>query len=501
MDEQQMFPPADRPFGDQMSQGGGDLRRPRRTYALLAWGIIVLAVVVITVAASRGRAAASGPSHDSIGVKMMQMQAQYMVFAAGMQADPALIIGQARALDAGSVDQRLRYVTLAGDLEGPQAALDALAAFRQDVAGEQDAADDFELTSDQQRVDALLEQLYAGRAEAERIVLDDADRRWLREQLGWFGELALTPEDLASTEARADVVEPGFWVFVILITVFVGAILAALAGLVGLVVMLVRALTGRLGGGLPRTTTAHGVYAETFAVWLALFFGLQLGIGRIASALHGDPMLFTLGGFALSLVALAWPVLRGVPWSQVRQDIGWHGGRSPLLEPLFGVAGYAMALPILALGLAGTLVLLFFTGAAGGDGGFAPTSGGAHPIVDQLSGPDWWPKILVLLVGSVAAPIVEETMFRGVLHRHLREATRGLETAGSVVFSALFGGVIFAVIHPQGLLAVPALTSLAFAFALAREWRGSLIAPMVMHGVSNGIVLSILIAVFAASGP
>jgi membrane protease YdiL (CAAX protease family) len=47
-------------------------------------------------------------------------------------------------------------------------------------------------------------------------------------------------------------------------------------------------------------------------------------------------------------------------------------------------------------------------------------------------------------------------------------------------------------IHPQGLLAVPALMSLAIAFSLAREWRGSLIAPMVMHGVSNGAVMALL---------
>jgi membrane protease YdiL (CAAX protease family) len=58
----------------------------------------------------------------------------------------------------------------------------------------------------------------------------------------------------------------------------------------------------------------------------------------------------------------------------------------------------------------------------------------------------------------------------------------------SVLLSAVVLSFIFAVIHPQGLIAVPVLMALAFAFALAREWRVSLIPAMVAHGVSNGVV-------------
>ena len=58
--------------------------------------------------------------------------------------------------------------------------------------------------------------------------------------------------------------------------------------------------------------------------------------------------------------------------------------------------------------------------------------------------------------------------------------------------SVLITAFIFAAIHPQGWVAIPALMSLAFAFALVREWRGSLLASMVMHGVNNGLVLGLL---------
>jgi membrane protease YdiL (CAAX protease family) len=36
---------------------------------------------------------------------------------------------------------------------------------------------------------------------------------------------------------------------------------------------------------------------------------------------------------------------------------------------------------------------------------------------------------------------------------------------------------------------IPALSGLAFGFALIREWRGSLIASMTAHAVHNGILV------------
>ncbi|HEV3025798.1 MAG TPA: CPBP family intramembrane glutamic endopeptidase, partial [Pirellulales bacterium] len=91
----------------------------------------------------------------------------------------------------------------------------------------------------------------------------------------------------------------------------------------------------------------------------------------------------------------------------------------------------------------------------------------------------WWGRVQVLFVASVAAPIVEETMFRGVLHRHLRDATSLLGYAASALASATVASFVFAAIHPQGWLAVPALMALAFAFTLTREWRGTLVPSII----------------------
>ena len=37
------------------------------------------------------------------------------------------------------------------------------------------------------------------------------------------------------------------------------------------------------------------------------------------------------------------------------------------------------------------------------------------------------------------------------------------------------------------------LATLAIGFSLAREWRGSLIAPMVMHAINNTTITCLLI--------
>jgi membrane protease YdiL (CAAX protease family) len=52
--------------------------------------------------------------------------------------------------------------------------------------------------------------------------------------------------------------------------------------------------------------------------------------------------------------------------------------------------------------------------------------------------------------------------------------------------------LIFAALHPQGFLAIPALASIGMGFSLLREWRDSLIAPMVAHAINNGILVGML---------
>ena len=116
-----------------------------------------------------------------------------------------------------------------------------------------------------------------------------------------------------------------------------------------------------------------------------------------------------------------------------------------------------------------------------------------HPIVEFLVNGSALDRFLVFVDACVLAPIVEETMFRGVLYRHLRELSHTWPWLGSVVFSGTVVSFIFAAIHPQGLLAVPVLMALAYGFTIAREWRGTLVPSMVGHALNNGLVVLFVI--------
>ena len=339
-------------------------------------------------------------------------------------------------------------------------------------------------------------------------------------ELGWFGRLALTPPPVlpaaalvpeagaapaaalaaatAESPEREEVLAPARQTFIALIGVVFLFMILGLFGLFGLIILVTLLMLRKLTPGITVGATSGGIYAETFAVWIALFLLLLAGASLLGDA--APPMVGAGVAMFLSLAAVAWPVLRGVPWRQVRQDIGWTAGRKPLAEPFIGVACYAMALPLLGLGLVMTLLLLLLQRLLAGEGGgdpFAPQTGPAHPVIEFLAHGDWWVRFQVIFLASVIAPIVEETMFRGVLYRHLRESSRDWSWLGSVVFSGTTASFIFAVVHPQGFVAVPLLMALAYGFTIAREWRGTLIPAMVGHGLNNAIVTTV--AMYALS--
>ena len=90
------------------------------------------------------------------------------------------------------------------------------------------------------------------------------------------------------------------------------------------------------------------------------------------------------------------------------------------------------------------------------------------------------------------APLVEESVFRGALYRHVRSRWRGLPgLVGSVVVAA----GAFAIAHSYVLAGVIMVATLGGWLAMLREWRGSLIAPMTAHALHNGMILVLLLSV------
>ncbi|MBY0528095.1 MAG: CPBP family intramembrane metalloprotease [Gemmataceae bacterium] len=472
----------------------------RRSWPILAW-IVVLALVGFIVW-HRARPVPQGESANRYAGMVVQMQSRYLVGAAeflrALGQPPADLAVQTAALNTGPIDQRLRVAAVTGELAGPQAALDQLDDLERRLANQS-----LNPNAEQARTLALLRRLdrdYAAKAWTAPS-LNDAERAELRTQLGWFGELALAPRDGADRAAREQVTEPALRTFGALLGFVLGMVAVGAGGLLGLFLFFSALMAGRVRLRLSTGSPGAGIYAETFALWMLLFMALSFAASQIPA---GGARFLILGvAMLLSLVTLAWPIARGIPWHQVRQDLGLFAGPAPVGEIALGFASYAMALPMLFIGLMLTLLLLRLQGAMPNlDAGNAPDhfelgDMPSHPIVEALVHLGWWGRLQVLFLGSLVAPIVEETMFRGVLYRHLREASVGLRRFSSVVFSATVVSFVFAVIHPQGMATVPALMALAYAFTLAREWRGTLIPAMVAHGLNNAIMLTLTILILS----
>lgn len=461
----------------------------RRGHPVLAW--IVIAGCVLAVFAyqyERGK----GPEHEAAPQQAlggMRTQGRYLLGSSEMVKqqgqDPAK---QAAALDTGGFDQRLRYVILIGELSGPERAREQLRKLDEWVGRQK-----VELSPTQKQLRTVVGQLYRDYADREWAApsLTADDRALLRRHLDWFGELALAPADGPDKAARDALLQQARMTTYSMMGGFLVFLTLGLAGGAGLLFLLVSFQRGRLSPVFQTGSPAGGIYAETFAVWMLLFVALQAAARFVVEAFPSSFNLSVAGAaMLLSLGALAWARLRGLPWSQVRREVGLNLGTQPKLEPAFGVATYAMALPLLLVGVSLTLFLMRLK--FGGDAAQRLSSGEgpSHPIVEALFRAGWWGRVQIFLMASVVAPLVEETMFRGVLYRHLREASAGMRAGVSAVLSATVVSFVFAIVHPQGLLGVPALMALAYAFALAREWRGTLLPAMIAHGLNNGIVFT-----------
>ncbi len=491
--------------GEQPFTPSGRPAPPSPRRAAIAW--LVIGLVVLTMIVANTMLGEEGKPGDESPVEQVvfNVQGRYLVGTMhsvgglpGTDAFASQFERQLPDLNIGAVEQRLGAAVLTAEIIGPARAAELL----NELAAEINQHDPDLSTIQQQVLESVYELYLADPGQplaseaanpAERAGrLDDAARDRLAEQLGWLGRLAVHPEGGPDEAARAELIQSAqrvFWVVISGVTL-VG--LLAVAGLVGLIICTVLfAMKKQRMHFHPADGSRQVLYVETFAIWLVLFVAMQLVL-----AVVGGGLAMAAVAFFASLIALAWPVVAGVDWATIRKDAGMTLGRRPWLEPLAGLAAYAMTLPIVGIGLLAMFVLAWFASMmAGQPEPLAPSGGPAHPIVAEFANADWQAFAMLLFVGAVAAPIVEEIVFRGVLYQHLRSATRHWTLLGSIVCSTAVNTFVFAAVHPQGIVAIPLLMSLAVGFTLVREWRGTVIPAIVMHAFSNGLILTLLFVV------
>ena len=471
--------------------------RPLSLSGYISW-LVVLAVTlgIFSIVATSQFLAEEQVGGDAGPIDLMQVQLQGK-FLVGHKELSKMAPGAAATplppeLDVGCYEQRLCYSILLNETESPTEAIEYL----EDLEGLVEEHG-LELTDNQTRLNKIVYELLgnyeSGNPDSDSI--PEADREFLRDKLDWMGNLALYPSDSPHTSERNALVSQSFTLTVV---GAIGVLLALLAGMTGFALALAfitMLFAGKLKSHFAHHATDHHIYIETFAIWIAIFFGASFLMQ--ASGLENPTILMMLQPviFFGSLTALLWPVFRGVSFAQVKRDIGWTF-KNPFKEIASAVGAYLTLLPFLIPGL--ILIVLIMTAVGFGSEApheFARQAGPGHPIQEDIMSGNFVTICFVFLATCVAAPVVEETMFRGVLYRHLRDWTASWQLWSSVGFSAILNGLIFAAIHPQGLVAIPILATLAIGFTLTRQWRGSLLAPMTMHAIHNFLITCVSVLI------
>lgn len=351
-----------------------------------------------------------------------------------------------------------------------------------------DPVDEFETQFTADALEPLRADIAIARDLYNQKAVDDEARAGFLRRHGYYGRLAAAYH--GDDAARRAVLGNGTVLAVILaVAAFAGGA-AVLLGVVLLIIAMVQYTGGRLRFRFTPPAPGGSIGIEIAAVFVAAFIALK-GVGSLllaASLPHETVMLVTLVLQWLLLLALLWPLARRIPLGATLHRLGLHRGRGVLTEAAWGVVGWIASLPIFIAGAMVSAGLMFAYNH------FFPAPSGTspvpeNPVIQMVTGALGSAAIVLLaLLASLWAPLAEELIFRGALYRHLRSRL-------AVIAAAVLTAGAFGLMHGYALLMLGPVIALGFAFSLLREWRDSLIAPIVAHCLHNSLVLGILIAV------
>jgi membrane protease YdiL (CAAX protease family) len=439
------------------------VRQSRSRFAILLSWLVILGLAG-RIAYTNARAGESPTVQRLMNDERARMFGMLAVQTMSLQKDsaPASALVRQRLStlieqleeDARTAEDRIRVAILTGEALGMDAALQKLSSISEGTAN-------VDVRQDIQSVRTIYT---AGSATG----LSAPAQEGLIRRHGYLGRLALAHGVPADQEPRKTLQTEAFWFAVRLTAVGVGLMTVMAVSVAAFVLACVWLVRGRLKTAYATPTSYGGAFLEGFALYLVLFVALGVGLR------YFGPVSLQWNWLALAILPIVWvwTALRGSTSEERRQAFGWTRGQGFLREVGAGLGGYLAGLVVIAVGCLLTLLLVRITGAQA-----------SSPIVQELGGGPWRVAGLYAMA-CIFAPVIEETMFRGVLFHHLRQRWSWIVTAAIV-------SVIFATLHPQGWVAVPALSAIAMVLAALREWRGSLIAPMAAHACNNFLVLTL----------
>lgn len=313
------------------------------------------------------------------------------------------------------------------------------------------------------------------------------DQRFLSEQLGWiasvFEEATVQEPSRKASLERAVSQSAGKTFRRIFIALAIGCLLLAIS-FVSFLVLAVRFATGSTRLQYQPGTMPPEFGLEVFTLYLAAMLAAPRALDWLSAAgVRFDILLLNCVAIVSLLALTFWPRAFGIPLREISSFLGLaFGGTKRIVMDIAGAPFvYLAAWVILAVIFIAYSALISALG--------IDVTQGAHPVVPLLlDSDDTRTRLLVTLLAVGVAPLVEEIMFRGAYYGWLRSRFGRLASMGICSF-------LFAAIHPQGPIGIVPLFSIGMVLAFVREWRGTLLMSMIVHGCVNAGTL-VLILVF-----
>ncbi|MCP4136453.1 MAG: CPBP family intramembrane metalloprotease [bacterium] len=465
-------------------------KKANKLYILILW-ILLLAIVIFATYNQHNKKAAGPEQYGEPTARykmMLDMQGKYIVglqylLKTALSATP-LLEGTKESVTSEEVLRELDLkpealadqvytIPLVGEMQGKEKALSRLREIRRDITGTKKAR--MEGLAKVEAQAKALERLY-GKGEKK---LTQEEKDLLKKRFRWYYDLALVNGVDNKDPRRETVMEPAIKIVAALAGLSFVFTAALVTGIIFFILGIIRAAKGTLFQNRvwprakkePEKDPDKGIaFFEAFILYLGILLIMQI---------FGDsrPRAYTLIIYCLMPLTLLWILLRGESRKQLMRGIGFVRGKGIIREMISGIIGYLAGMPIVIGGAIITFVLTELTG-------IYPV----HPIVYTVENSGGIQLVLLVAFASVIGPIMEEVFFRGNFYYYLRGRF-------GIIFSAGITGLMFAAIHPQGILAIPVLMAIGINLALLREWRGSLIASMTAHGFSNFTVMCITMVI------
>ncbi|MEM9065018.1 MAG: CPBP family intramembrane glutamic endopeptidase [Planctomycetota bacterium] len=324
----------------------------------------------------------------------------------------------------------------------------------------------------------------------------DTARDWLLTRYGWHAEVLLTTDE----SRRSELVSGGGALMLLLLGFGAFVCLLLIVGLAVSVMALVQLSQSQLRQRFIAPVQGGSVYLETAAVFVVAFLGVQI-VGAVLAAILGASgasesatLTAILATQWLLVLVPLWPLVRGVSFSRLRQDLGLHSGEGVLKELGAGIVGYLAGVPLYAaavlIGAGLTIVseLLRQMG-AGPEDADAPPELPDNSLFDTIAGSSVVELALLVSLATIWAPLVEELVFRGALFRHMRSRI-------AWPLAAIGSAFVFAIMHGYGIAQLIPVAALGITFGAMRQWRDSLIAPIFAHFLHNATLIALMVVVF-----